>query len=87
MSQKDFVKGVIGLFGLTQQTDPYTQVVKFTPTGPALQLGVGSTVDWSSRIDTGQPAPRLFHLPNTAQQNWFRWKEDDANPDSAKELG
>jgi hypothetical protein len=87
MSQKDFVKGIIGLFGLTQQTDPYTRVVTFTPTGPALQSGLGHAVDWSARVDTSQPAPRLFHLRGTAQRNWFRWKEDDTNPDSAKELG
>ncbi|TGE04772.1 hypothetical protein [Hymenobacter fodinae] len=87
MTQKDFVKGLIGLFGLTQQTDPYTRLITFTPMGPALQQNAANAPDWSHKVDSSQPAPRLFHLSGQAQQNWFRWKEDDTNPESAKELG
>ncbi|WP_055562648.1 hypothetical protein [Hymenobacter sp. AT01-02] len=87
MSQRDFVKGFVGLFGLTQQTDPYTRRLTFTPTAAALAANLGSAPDWSPKVDTQRPAPRLFHLPDQAQQNWFRWKEDSTNPDSAKELG
>ncbi|TGD80300.1 hypothetical protein [Hymenobacter wooponensis] len=87
MSQKDFVKGIIGLFGLTQQTDPYTRTITFSPTGPALQQNAANALDWTHKLDASEPAPRLFHLSGQAQQNWFRWKEDDSNPDLAKELG
>ncbi|TGE29730.1 hypothetical protein [Hymenobacter metallicola] len=87
LSQQDFVKAIIGLFGLTQQTDPYTRTVHFTPTGPALVAGLSRAPDWQPRIDADEPAPRLFHLPGVAQQNWFRWKKDETNLDGSSELG
>lgn len=87
MSQTDFVKGVVGLLGLTQQTDPYTRRLTFTPTGPALAAGLAGAEDWQPRVDGVAPAARLFHLPGTAQRNWFRWKEDKTNPDGAQGLG
>lgn len=87
MAQKDFVKGIIGLFGLTQQTDPYTRRLTFTPTGPALAAGLAGAEDWQPLVDGAAVVPRVFHLPDTAQRNWFRWKEDKTNPDSAQEIG
>ncbi|UOQ70978.1 hypothetical protein [Hymenobacter cellulosilyticus] len=84
---KDFVKGVVGLFGLTQQTDPYTRVVSFTPTGPALAASLAMAPDWQPRLDASEPTIRLFHLPGVVQRNDYRYKEDSANPDSAQGLG
>ncbi|TGE08345.1 hypothetical protein [Hymenobacter fodinae] len=69
MTQKDFVKGIIDLFGLTQQTAPYTRLITITPTGPASQQNVANAPDWSYKVDSSQPAPRLFHLSRQAQQN------------------
>ncbi|MCA8830286.1 hypothetical protein [Hymenobacter pini] len=87
IAQKDFVKGIVGLFGLTQQTDPYTRFVRFTPTGPALEDALPSAPNWQGKADAQAEAPRYFHLPDTAQRNWFRWKEDDTNPEAARGLG
>ncbi len=86
-SQKDFVKAVIGLFGLTQQTNAYTQAVRLTPTGPALAANLPAAADWSRKVDASAPTPRGFHLPDTARRNFFRWKEDDTNPEAAEQLG
>ncbi|RFP65929.1 hypothetical protein D0N36_06915 [Hymenobacter lapidiphilus] len=86
-SQKDFVKAIIGLFGLTQQTNAYTQAVRLAPTGPALAQNLSGAADWSGKVDGSAPATRSFHLPDTARRNFFRWKEDDTNPESAQQLG
>jgi hypothetical protein len=78
MSQKDYVKAFIQAYGLTQTTDPYTGTVTFRRTASVLN---SPGVDWSKRSDGSQPVERSWQLGDFARRNWFRWKEDDSNPD------
>lgn len=79
LSQKDFVKGVIQLYGLTQTTDPYTGAVQFRRTAGVLDSLPAGGADWSELRDGSQPAKRSWKLGDFAQRNWFRWKADDSN--------
>jgi hypothetical protein len=79
MSQKDFVKGIIQLYGLTQTTDPYTGAVLFRRTAAVLDKQPGGGADWSELRDGSQPAKRSWKLGDFAQRNWFRWKADESN--------
>ncbi len=79
MTQKDYVKGMIQLYGLTQTTDPYTGAVVFRRTASVLDGLPGSASDWSELRDGSQPAKRSWKLGDFAQRNWFRWKDDDGN--------
>ncbi|MDJ0367388.1 hypothetical protein QMK33_19745 [Hymenobacter sp. H14-R3] len=78
MTQRDFVKGFIQLYGLTQTTDPYTNAALFRRTAAVLD-NFATGADWSARRDGSQPAKRSWRLGDFAQRNWFRWKEDDSN--------
>jgi hypothetical protein len=84
MTQRDYVKGFIQLYGLTQTTDPYTAAVSFRRTATVLDNPALHAQDWSNRRDGSQPARRNWRLGDFAQRNWFRWKEDESNPDYAQ---
>lgn len=60
MSQKECVKTLIGLCGLSQHTDEYLPELRSQPTALVLQQ-LSSALDWSARLDYGQPAVR--HWP------------------------
>ncbi|MGI4864635.1 MAG: hypothetical protein ACRYFZ_11995 [Janthinobacterium lividum] len=79
MSQKDFVKGFIQAYGLTQTTDPYTGAVTFRRTAAVLDGLPTGGADWSELRDGSQPAKRSWKLGDFAQRNWFRWKADESN--------
>ncbi|MGI4738496.1 MAG: hypothetical protein ACRYG7_25285 [Janthinobacterium lividum] len=84
MTQRDYVKGFIQLYGLTQTTDPYTGAVQFRRTASVLDNLAQTGQDWSARRDGSQPARRSWRLGDFAQRNWFRWKADDSNPEYAQ---
>jgi len=86
LPQKDFVKAIIGLFGLTQRTDPASGTISFTPTAQLMQR-LASAPDWSPRVDLSQPVKRSWRVGNYAQANYFTWKEDSTNPETAATLG
>ena len=79
MSQKDYVKGIIQLYGLTQTTDPYTGAVTFRRTAAVLDQLPAGGADWTELRDGSQPAKRSWKLGDFAQRNWFRWKADESN--------
>jgi hypothetical protein len=79
MSQKDYVKGFIQAYGLTQTTDPYTGAVLFRRTAGVLAKLPGGGADWSELRDGSQPAKRSWKLGDFAMRSWFRWKADDSN--------
>ena len=79
MSCKDYVKGIIQAYGLTQTTDPYTAAVTFRRTAQVVDDPRTSGLDWSERRDGTQPARRSWKLGDLAQRNWFRWKDDESN--------
>jgi len=86
LSQKDFVKSIISLYGLTQRTDPYSGAVVFTPTANVMQQ-LSSAADWLGRVDGSQASSRSWRVGDYAQLNWWRWKEDSTNPATAPRLG
>ncbi|MGI4871656.1 MAG: hypothetical protein ACRYFX_10810 [Janthinobacterium lividum] len=83
MTCKDYVKTVVQLYGLTQTTDPYTGAVQFRRTATVLDNPRATGVDWTELRDGSQPAKRSWRLGDFAQRNWFRWKEDESNPEYA----
>ncbi|UOR06245.1 hypothetical protein MUN82_03915 [Hymenobacter aerilatus] len=86
LTQKELVKTVIGLYGLTQRTDAYSGAVLFTPTANVMPR-LSTAPDWSGRIDASQSSSRSWRVGDYAQVNWFRWKEDSTTPEALKDLG
>lgn len=79
LTQREFIKGIIQVYGLTQVTDPYTGAVRFIRAASALDSPRQTALDWSERIDGSESMKRKWVLGDFAQQNFFRWKEDEAN--------
>ena len=83
MPQATFVKAVIGLYGLTMQTDPYSGALRFTPTATALTR-LAEAPTWDARIDRSQPVTANWHLDGICRGNFFRWQDDATNPEQAR---
>ena len=79
LTQKDYVKGILQAYGLTQTTDPYTGAVTFRHTASVLDDPRRTGVDWSARVDGSQPVKRSWKLGDFARRNFWRWKDDDTN--------
>ena len=78
MTQRDFIKFWVQLYGLTQTTDPYTGNVLFRHTAAVVADPRRTGVDWSQRRDGSQPVERSWQLGSLARRNWFRWRDDDS---------
>jgi hypothetical protein len=79
MTQRDFCKAIIQLYGLTQTTDPYTTAVTFRRTAQVLDDPRTSGVDWSERRDGSQAPRRSWRLGEYAKRNFFKWHDDDTS--------
>lgn len=84
--QKDFVKACIGLFGLSQHTDPYADEVTFQPAATALAK-LAQAPAWDDRQDLATKPRREWHLSGIGRRNYFRWKEDKTNSPADETLG
>jgi hypothetical protein len=76
MSQKDFVKGIIKMFGWTAQTDQYENLVKFNLFNKVLRNREFAP-DWTDKRDYTNRPILQYKFGDFGQQNGFIWKPDN----------
>lgn len=82
ISQKEFVKSVIHLYGLMMQTDSYTSTIRINYFSDLLKRTEDGWVDWSGKL-TLEPAPvTRYTFGSYAQRNFIRYQGDDKDQES-----
>jgi hypothetical protein len=82
MKQLDYVKAYMEIFGLTIQTDPYSNHLRLAP-GSKLLANVPRAKNWSAKRDAYALPGRLperdlaFRFGGYGQKNSLKWTEDE----------
>lgn len=75
MTQTEFIKNYMLLFGLIPIVNEATKVVSFTKFNSII-ANLSNAYDWSSKIDYSGPHEVKFLLNEYGQNNYFKWAED-----------
>lgn len=79
ISIKDFIKSWMYRFCLIIQTDNVSKTVTFK-SFDEVQKNIPLSKDWSNKVDESFADSREFNIGSYAQNNWFRYKEDNNIP-------
>lgn len=76
IKQKDFVKGIMQMFGLLMKSNDYSKELTFYPFKD-IYSNLSNSVDWSNKVASKTEGNIEYRLSGLSQQNWFRYKEDE----------
>lgn len=76
LSQKDFIKSIVQLFGLTFQTELFEDSIKVNTFSKVLE-NIPNAIDISSWVHNPENVRPSFKFGDFAQRNTIIWQEDD----------
>lgn len=80
ISQKDFVKAMHSLFGMSFQTELYQDSIKIGQFADVVN-NIPQAIDMSDRVHAPEKVRPSFKFGDFAQKNKILWKEDDSVTD------
>lgn len=70
MKQKDFLKSILQMFGISIQNDNYADVLRFATFN---EIAEKAPLDWSNKLDLSQEIEVRYRFDNYAQSNKFKY--------------